>query len=435
LPLPFLYPILPAYMKRSIPLLVLLLTGSVAHAQYGGLINTGVGAVTDNLLRGASKGSRQSSSDFVTTTQYDRRNFEKKRSPADQRPLLGRKQLADLEERLETCYQLLQASDAAPLLVGERSEDALDALIRQVQLMRSTWSMSPYQSEIAFYRDQDRYRRGRWLERAAARAAHQRDSLQVAARQRTATADPLLAVSPTTAYLNVYVSAALLTEPNEAGETIGNVASGSLLSILYRLPEARQCYVCVDGVYGWMREGDLASTLSDATEVQREDITTHTKVRPGFASLKLQGQPAPEAVAPSALAGVVAARAAETAREEAAKARAEAAYAKAHPEPVEVAILNNLVYIDADQYLYLNASYRVSVTYHARASCQMLQGGKIKRMEYSRIGRIASPIDMELCEECGYKHPNHQRAATAKATHTRATSGTTQTKAGIKPHK
>ena len=406
-------------MKRSVLLLTLLLTGSAAHAQYGGLINAGVGAAADRVLNGVAKDGLQSQYELVATVQYNGRSFQKKRSLAPQRPLLSRKLLATLEQRLETCYQLLQKSETAPLLVGEHSAEALQAILRQLQLIGSSWDISPYESELAFYQEEDLYRPGRGQELAAARAAHQRDSLQVAARQRTAAADPLLAVSPTTAYLNAPANSArpLQTDPTEDGKMIGSVATGSLLSILYYSPEAGQCYVCVDGVYGWMAADDLVPTLSAANELRQQDVVTHTKVRPGFVSLRLQ-QPALEAVAPSALAALAAD-----------KARAEAAYAKAHPEPVEAPVLNNLVYLDADQYLYLNSSDRVSVTYHVRASCPMLRGGKIKRMPYSRIDQVAAPIDMELCDECGYLHPGHRRVATTSATRAKSASGTSATHA------
>lgn len=419
-------------MKRSVLLLSLLLTGSAAHAQYGGLLNAGLGAAADRMLNGVAKDGSQSEYELVATVQYNGRSFQKKRSLAPQRPLLNRKLLATLEQQLETCYQLLQKSETAPLLVGEHSAEAMQAIIRQLQFVGTTWGLSPYQNEIAFYQEEDLYRHGRGLELAAARAAHLRDSLQVAARQRTAAADPLLAASPTTAYLNAVSNSTLplQTDPTEDGKTIGKVATGSLLSILYYSPETGQCYVCVDGVYGWMAAGNLVPTLSAANELRQQDVATHTKVRPGFVSLRLQQQPALEAVAPSALAGVVAARAAE-------KARAEAAYAKAHPEPVEAPVLNNLVYLDADQYLYLNSNDRVSVTYHVRASCPMLRGGKIKRMPYSRIDHVAAPIEMELCDECGYLHPGHRRAATASATRAKPAAATraTHAKPTAKTHK
>ena len=420
-------------MKRSVLLLTLLLTGSAAHAQYGGLINLGVGTVKDNLVKRASENRRQGDNEFVTTAEYDRRNFQKKRSPVDQLPPSEAKQIALLEQRLETCYQLLQASDYEPLLVAERSEDALYAIIRQVQLMRSKWSLTAYQSEIAFYRDQDRYRHGRALERAAALAAHQHDSTQVAARQRTAAADPLLLASPATAYLNVYRNTVrtLKTEPNEDGNTIATVASGSLLSILYRLPAAHHCYVYVDGIYGWMAEGDLVPTLNVANEVHQGDVVTRLAVRPGFVSVQLREQPALEAVMPSALAGVVATRAAGRAAE---KARAEAAYAKANPVRVKV-VYNEIVYVDADQYMPISSDFRVRLYYHALASCKLLRGARIGKLNFELLDHASAPVDLITCDLCGYEKPDRPRAATAKVTHTRATSGATHAKPGAKLHK
>jgi hypothetical protein len=313
--------------------------------------------------------------------------------------------------------------------VGERSEEALDAIIHQVQLTRSKWGVSAYQQEIAFYRDQDRDRRGRGLERAAAQAAHQRDSLQVAARQRTAAADPLLAASPATAYLNGHQNStrALKTEPNEDGKTIGAVACGSLLSILYRLPEARQCYVYVDGAYGWMVEGDLVPTLGAANEVHQGNMGTRLAISPGFVSLRLQEQPVLAAVAPSALAGVVAARAAE-------KARVAAAYAKAHPIRASV-VYNDIIYVEADELTHLDANYRIRLPYHALASCKLLRGVRVRRLDYELFRTVGASIILIPCEVCGYFKEDHQRVATAKATHPKANSGTAPAKPGTKPHK
>ena len=299
--------------------------------------------------------------------------------------------------------------------------------------MRSKWSLAAYQSEIAFYRDQDRYRHGRELERAAALATHQHDSTQVAARQRTAAADPLLLASPATAYLNVYrnTGRTLKTEPNEDGQTIAIVASGSLLSILYRLPAAHHCYVYVDGVYGWMAADDLVPTLNAANEVHQGDMVTRLAIRPGFVSAQLREQPALEAVLPSALAGVVAARTAARAAEE---ARAAAAYAKANPIRVKV-VYNGIVYVDADQYMPISSDFRIRLYYHALASCKLLRGARVRKLEFEFFDRASTPVDLITCDICGYEKPDRPRAATAKATHTRAASGATHAKPGAKFHK
>lgn len=441
--LAFLPVVLSATMKRSVLLLTLLLTGSVAHAQYGELLNMGANVLLNRAQRkqaatptqqpafqngqGPASQNEQGPGSYSATgieffrvTRYNNWEFDKQRSPASAMPPAFRAQLVTLEQRLETCYQLLLTSDTEPLLVGERSEENLQAIINRLQLGGSTWSIVAYRSELALYRRQDPYRRGRKLEQAAAQAAYQRDSIQVAARQRTAAADRLLAASPTTAYLNARYDSErpLQTEPAEEGKVIGTVAAGSLLSVLYRLPETGQCYVCVDGVYGWIEGSDLAPTLSAANELHQEYESTHTKVKPGFVLLHLQQQPALAAVAPSALVKLMEVRAAK-----------KAAYEKAHPEPVEAPVLNNLVYLDADQYLYLNSSHRVSVTYHVRANCPLLRGGKIKRLPFSRIDQIAYPIEMELCDECGYITPGHRRVATASAAHAKPTLGVKATPA------
>jgi hypothetical protein len=95
-------------MKRSVLLFTLLLTGSAAHAQYGELINLGADVLKNRALNKAKTkqapapgqqpsfqfgqstgGYSQNESDFVTTAKYDkyeRRNFQKKRSPPTSGP-------------------------------------------------------------------------------------------------------------------------------------------------------------------------------------------------------------------------------------------------------------------------------------------------------------------------------------------------------------
>jgi len=291
----------------------------------------------------------------------------------------------------------------------------LQSAVKAIAILNPVWKTSYYTEEIAFYRQQDQFRLSYQAALSAARATRQRDSAQVATRQQTAAADPLLSAAPTSAYLLNKYPALLLTEPNEYGKEVGRVAPGSLLSVLYEAPD--HYFVSVQGTHGWLSKQVVATSLKEAGLIRNNDLL----MAPGYASLLLSAEPALKAVAPSSLPVVAKARAeaaeakaaaaaAEVAKADAKAAAQAAAYAKAHPQPLDRPVRNNTVYLDVNDKPDINVyAQTVYITYHLLPTCSVLRGKRVSRAAYSYLQGVPDPIRIEPCDVCGFYYPSTKK--------------------------
>jgi hypothetical protein len=393
-------------MKRSVLLFTLLLTGSAAHAQYGGMLAAEAIGMGLNML----KTPLQKPTEFVTTTSYGQQQLRQKRTPVAQVPGKGGPQIMAIEQQLAACYQLLQASPTAPLLTGSHSQETLVTALGELARIRPSWNLDAYREELEFYRQQHEMRQLLRQEQRAAQAARQRDSTQLATLPRALQDNRQLSASPTLAYVNSTGDVAMYTQPYGDGKCIGYIAFGSPVSILHTSPGyPKYSYISAKGVYGWVGAEDLASSIQSAYMIGVSGRETIRARPPGYIGLKLKQEPALVALTPTEYKVDSTARAKEMMKER--------AYNEAHP-PKERAIKNNTVYVDLEEEPRVDGA-KVDVIYHLSRDCYFVpDNDKAARLTYSKLASMPSYINFLRCATCGYDYPKPYNAQ-AKAAPTR----------------